>query len=136
MQLAAVDGQQVVLLLEDHQFVHPSFLEMVNSLLSSGQFKLTNKRFSSKKDSRLLLGFYIKVMFSYVLFKYVVGEVPGLYSTEELEPLLSSLKDQASQDGFTAPVLNYFSNREYTKIMYTRICACVISRFCVWIFCV
>ncbi|KAL0175175.1 hypothetical protein M9458_031143, partial [Cirrhinus mrigala] len=35
MQSAAVDGQQVVLLLEDHQFVHPSFLEMVNSLLSS-----------------------------------------------------------------------------------------------------
>ncbi|KAJ8280434.1 hypothetical protein GJAV_G00054510 [Gymnothorax javanicus] len=74
MQQAGIEGQQVVLLLEDHQFVHPSFLEMVNSLLSS-------------------------------------GEVPGLYSTEELEPLLSSLKDQASQDGFPGPIFNYFSCR-------------------------
>uniref|UniRef100_A0A8B9KYF0 Cytoplasmic dynein 2 heavy chain 1 n=1 Tax=Astyanax mexicanus TaxID=7994 RepID=A0A8B9KYF0_ASTMX len=73
MQFAGIDGQQTVLLLEDYQFVHPSFLEMVNSLLSS-------------------------------------GEVPGLYSAEELEPLLSSLKDQASQDGFTGPIFNYFSN--------------------------
>lgn len=36
MQLAGLEGQQVVLLLEDYQFVHPAFLEMVNSLLSSG----------------------------------------------------------------------------------------------------
>ncbi|MGH0159576.1 UNVERIFIED_CONTAM: hypothetical protein FKN15_075087 [Acipenser sinensis] len=75
MQLAGIEGQQVVLLLEDYQFVHFSFLEMVNSLLSS-------------------------------------GEVPGLYTTEELEPLLSPLKDQASQDGFTGPIFNYFSYRQ------------------------
>uniref|UniRef100_A0A3B4GDC8 Cytoplasmic dynein 2 heavy chain 1 n=1 Tax=Pundamilia nyererei TaxID=303518 RepID=A0A3B4GDC8_9CICH len=74
MQLAGLEGQQVVLLLEDYQFVHPAFLEMVNSLLSS-------------------------------------GEVPGLYTPEELEPLLSSLKDGASQDGFTGPLYNYFSHR-------------------------
>lgn len=36
MQLAGLEGQQVVLLLEDYQFVHSAFLEMVNSLLSSG----------------------------------------------------------------------------------------------------
>lgn len=36
MQLAGLEGQQVTLLLEDYQFVHPAFLEMVNSLLSSG----------------------------------------------------------------------------------------------------
>ncbi|XP_026049501.1 cytoplasmic dynein 2 heavy chain 1 isoform X1 [Astatotilapia calliptera] len=74
MQLAGLEGQQVVLLLEDYQFVHPAFLEMVNSLLSS-------------------------------------GEVPGLYTPEELEPLLSSLKDGASQDGFIGPLYNYFSHR-------------------------
>ncbi|XP_055023019.1 cytoplasmic dynein 2 heavy chain 1 [Boleophthalmus pectinirostris] len=74
MQLAGLDGQQVVLLLEDYQFVLPAFLEMVNSLLSS-------------------------------------GEVPGLYTPEELEPLLSPLKDAASQDGFTGPLYNYFSYR-------------------------
>lgn len=36
MQLAGLEGQQVVFLLEDYQFVHSAFLEMVNSLLSSG----------------------------------------------------------------------------------------------------
>uniref|UniRef100_A0A9J7YQK8 Cytoplasmic dynein 2 heavy chain 1 n=1 Tax=Cyprinus carpio carpio TaxID=630221 RepID=A0A9J7YQK8_CYPCA len=92
MQSAAVDGQQVVLLLEDHQFVHPSFLEMVNSLLSS-------------------------------------GEVPGLYSTEELEPLLSSLKDQASQDGFTGPVLNYFSHRVQQNLHVVLILDCTNEHF-------
>ncbi|XP_065136472.1 cytoplasmic dynein 2 heavy chain 1 [Paramisgurnus dabryanus] len=92
MQLAAVDGQQVVLLLEDHQFVHPSFLEMVNSLLSS-------------------------------------GEVPGLYSTEELEPLLSSLKDQASQDSFTAPILNYFSHRVQQNLHVVLIMDCTNEHF-------
>lgn len=40
---------------------------------------------------------------------HLSGEVPGLYSPEELEPLLSPLKDAASQDGFTGPLYNYFS---------------------------
>uniref|UniRef100_A0A3P8WNV8 Cytoplasmic dynein 2 heavy chain 1 n=1 Tax=Cynoglossus semilaevis TaxID=244447 RepID=A0A3P8WNV8_CYNSE len=40
MQLAGLEGHQVVLLLEDYQFVHPAFLEMVNSLLSSGVLSL------------------------------------------------------------------------------------------------
>ncbi|XP_072706738.1 cytoplasmic dynein 2 heavy chain 1 isoform X3 [Ciconia boyciana] len=74
MELAGIEGQQVVLLLEDYQFVHSTFLEMINSLLSS-------------------------------------GEVPGLYKIEELEPLLSPLKDQASQDGFTGLIFNYFTYR-------------------------
>lgn len=43
-----------------------------------------------------------------------IGEVSGLYTIEELEPLLSPLKDQASQDGFTGPVFNYFT---YSKWM-------------------
>ncbi|XP_064157010.1 dynein cytoplasmic 2 heavy chain 1 isoform X2 [Anguilla rostrata] len=87
MQLAGIEGQQVVLLLEDYQFVHPSFLEMVNSLLSS-------------------------------------GEVPGLYSTEELEPLLSSLKDQASQDGFPGPIFNYFAYRIQQNLHVVLIMDC------------
>ncbi|NXV90779.1 DYHC2 protein, partial [Calonectris borealis] len=74
MELAGIEAQQVVLMLEDYQFVHSTFLEMINSLLSS-------------------------------------GEVPGLYKIEELEPLLSPLKDQASQDGFTGPIFNYFTYR-------------------------
>ncbi|KAI1893942.1 hypothetical protein AGOR_G00128840 [Albula goreensis] len=93
MQLAGVEGQQVVLLLEDYQFVHPSFLEMVNSLLSSGQ------------------------------------EVPGLYTTEELEPLLASLKDQASQDGFPGPVFNYFAYRIQQNLHVVLIMDCTNPNF-------
>ncbi|GLH06946.1 Dynein heavy chain, cytoplasmic, partial [Gryllus bimaculatus] len=37
MQLAGVEGQQLCLLLEDHQMVDMTFLDMVNSLLSSGE---------------------------------------------------------------------------------------------------
>lgn len=51
-------------------------------------------------------------------FKFIleIGEVPGLYKIEELEPLLSPLKDQASQDGFTGPVFNYFTYRMWTEL--------------------
>jgi len=37
IQLAGVEGQQVYLLLEDHQITDIAFLDMVNSLLSSGE---------------------------------------------------------------------------------------------------
>jgi dynein heavy chain 2 len=60
MQLAGIEGEQVVLLLEDHQFIEPQFLEMINSLLSS-------------------------------------GEVPGLYTPEELDPILGPLRDMHPQ---------------------------------------
>ena len=74
MQLTGIEGEQAVLVLEDHQFIDPSFLELVNSLLSS-------------------------------------GEVPGLYTPEELEPLLTPLRDQASQDGFRGTLFSYFASR-------------------------
>jgi hypothetical protein len=76
MQMAGIDGKQVVLLLEDHQFVDQQFLELVNSLLSA-------------------------------------GEVPGLYSHEELEPLLAPIKDQASEAGFRGTLVQYFASRKY-----------------------
>jgi len=37
LQQAGIDGQPTVVLLEDHQLVDPSFLEMINSLLSAGE---------------------------------------------------------------------------------------------------
>eukprot|EP00743_Colponemidia_sp_Colp-15_P007052 GILK01007609.1.p1 GENE.GILK01007609.1~~GILK01007609.1.p1 ORF type:complete len:2172 (-),score=437.61 GILK01007609.1:43-6558(-) len=37
LQTAGVEGQPLVLLLEDHQFVQPAFLELFNSLLSAGE---------------------------------------------------------------------------------------------------
>uniref|UniRef100_A0AAV2J329 Cytoplasmic dynein 2 heavy chain 1 n=1 Tax=Knipowitschia caucasica TaxID=637954 RepID=A0AAV2J329_KNICA len=92
MQLAGLEGQQVVLLIEDYQFVHTSFLEMVNSLLSS-------------------------------------GEVPGLYTPEELEPLLSPLKNAASQDGFTGPLYNYFSHKIQQNLHIVLIMDCCDPNF-------
>lgn len=76
MQTAGIDGEQVVLLLEDHQFVEPQFLELINSLLSA-------------------------------------GEVPGLYTQEELEPLLTPLRDMASEVGFRGTLISFFASREY-----------------------
>lgn len=73
MQLSGIEGEQVVLILEDHQ-VDASFLELINSLLSA-------------------------------------GEVPGLYTPEELEPLLGPLRDLASQDGFRGTLVSYFASR-------------------------
>ena len=72
MQMAAVDGQRVFLLLEDHNLNDSRFLDMINSLLSS-------------------------------------GEVPGLYSPEELEPLLTPLREKASNDGFSGNLISYFA---------------------------
>lgn len=37
LQQAGIEGQQMIILLEDHQLVDPSFLEMINSLLSAGE---------------------------------------------------------------------------------------------------
>ena len=76
MQLAGIEGEQVVLLLEDHQFIEPQFLEMINSLLSS-------------------------------------GEVPGLYTPEELDPILGPLRDMASEAGFRGTMVNYFTSSKF-----------------------
>ncbi|CAG0883700.1 unnamed protein product [Cyprideis torosa] len=39
------------------------------------------------------------------------GEVPGLFPPEEMEPLLSKIKQQASHEGFRGPPLAFFSLR-------------------------
>jgi len=83
MQTAGIEGQQVVLLLEDHQFVDAQFLELTNSLLSA-------------------------------------GEVPGLYTPEELEPLLAPLKDQASDAGFRGTIAQYFASRMYKTTAHLK----------------
>ncbi|XP_076467409.1 LOW QUALITY PROTEIN: cytoplasmic dynein 2 heavy chain 1-like [Babylonia areolata] len=79
MQQAGVEGEQVVLLLEDHQFVEPQFLELINSLLSA-------------------------------------GEVPGLYTQEEIEPLLSPLKEMASDAGFRGSMVQFFASRVMSNL--------------------
>jgi dynein heavy chain 2, cytosolic len=62
MQIAGVKGEQTILVVEDFQIVSSSVLEVINSLLSS-------------------------------------GEVPGLYTHEELEPMLSPLREEMQEDG-------------------------------------
>lgn len=71
LQIAGVEGKGAVLFLEDYQLVKPEFLQLLNSLLGS-------------------------------------GEVPGLYLSEEIEPLLASLADQMRQDGKYKTLYDYF----------------------------
>ena len=73
MQQAGIEDEQVVLVLEDHQFEGTDFLELINSLLSA-------------------------------------GEIPGLYTPEELEPVLAPLRDQASDAGFRGTLAQYFAS--------------------------
>jgi len=54
--MSAVEAQNTVLFIEDHQILQDEFLEYLNSLISA-------------------------------------GEVPGLYTPQELEPIYTSLKD-------------------------------------------
>ncbi|XP_042221258.1 cytoplasmic dynein 2 heavy chain 1-like isoform X2 [Homarus americanus] len=74
MQSAGVEGEQVLLLLEDHHLVSSAFLEIINSLL-------------------------------------MAGEVPGLYTPEELDPLLMPLRDQAAHENFRGSQYAYFASR-------------------------
>ena len=85
MQTTGIEGEQVVLLLEDYQFVDGQFLELVNSLLSA-------------------------------------GEVPGLYTPEELEPLLGPLRDMASDENFRGTVAQFFA--QSTTLSVLSFCLC------------
>lgn len=94
MQQGGLEGEQVLLLIEDHQLTEPQFLELTNSLLSS-------------------------------------GEVPGLYSPEELEPLLVPLRDLASEAGHRGPVANFFAQRVLANLHVALIMDCTNSTFTV-----
>jgi len=71
MQEAGIEGQQMIVLLEDHQLLEAAFLELVNSLLSA-------------------------------------GEIPGLYSPEELEPLLAPIREDCLQENFKVESVEIF----------------------------
>ncbi|CAL1265870.1 unnamed protein product [Larinioides sclopetarius] len=74
MQMAGIEGKEVLLLLEDYQILDDEFLELIDSLLSS-------------------------------------GDVPGLYTPQELEPLLNPLKDLSLQEGFRGSPSAFFAQR-------------------------
>ncbi|XP_013392185.1 cytoplasmic dynein 2 heavy chain 1, partial [Lingula anatina] len=92
MQKTGIDDEQVVLLLEDNQLVHPAFLELINSLLSA-------------------------------------GEVPGLYTPEELDPLLAPLRDTASEAGYRGPLHGYFASRIQANLHVVLIMDCTNANF-------
>ncbi|CAM4781010.1 unnamed protein product [Rotaria magnacalcarata] len=79
LQNAGVDGEQCVLLMEDYQFMESTFVELINSLLSS-------------------------------------GEVPGLYTPDELEAILSPLREESSQENFRGTMVQYFAQRVKTNL--------------------
>ncbi|KAK3283536.1 hypothetical protein CYMTET_8768 [Cymbomonas tetramitiformis] len=76
-----VEGIGVVLLLEDHQFVVPAILEIVNSVLSG-------------------------------------GEVPGLFTNEELEPMLAPLREEMATSGFQHKNLYSFFTARVKKNLH------------------
>lgn len=92
MQVAGIDGENIILLIEDHQMVEPVFLELINSLLCA-------------------------------------GDVPGLYTSEELEPLLSPLREQAMQEEFRGPLYAYFAHRVMKHLHVVLIMDCTSSSF-------
>jgi len=79
LQNAGVEGEQCVLLMEDYQFIEPTFVELINSLLSA-------------------------------------GEIPGLYSPDELEAILSPLREDSSQENFRGTMVQYFAQRVKTNL--------------------
>uniref|UniRef100_H2ZEZ5 Uncharacterized protein n=1 Tax=Ciona savignyi TaxID=51511 RepID=H2ZEZ5_CIOSA len=44
------------------------------------------------------------------------GEVPGLYNSEELDPLLTPLKDEASEAGHRGPLYAYFAKKVMSNL--------------------
>lgn len=75
LQKVGVENKRVILFLEDHQFVEKDVLQMVNSLISS-------------------------------------GEVHGLFSNQELESILSPLKEELASKGIShANLFQYFTSR-------------------------
>ena len=92
MQVAGIEGENVILLIEDHQMVEQVFLELINSLLCA-------------------------------------GDVPGLYTSEELEPILSPLREQAMQEEFRGPLYAYFAHRVMKYLHVVLIMDCTSSSF-------
>lgn len=40
------------------------------------------------------------------------GEIPGLYAPDELESILSPLREESSQEGFRGTMVQYFAQRK------------------------
>lgn len=92
MRKSGVEDEPILLVLEDHHFVESSFMEMINSLLST-------------------------------------GDVPGLYAQNELEPLLSPLKDLASEYGWRGTLYSFFTSRVRANLRVVLVMDCAADDF-------
>ena len=84
LETAGLKGEHVVLFVEDFQITKESILEMINSLLSS-------------------------------------GEVPGMYTHEELEPVMSTMRKIMSEVGSTRTPYEFFVSR-VKKYLHVVLC--------------
>ena len=92
MQTAGVEGEQVFLLIEDHNLIDVQFLDLINSLLSS-------------------------------------GEVPGLYTPEELEPIITPLREMANNDGYSGDLYSYYAQSVLKNLHIILIMDCKRNTF-------
>ena len=92
MQLAGVEEEQIFFLLEDNNFEDSQFLDLINSLLSS-------------------------------------GEIPGLYSPEEMEPLLTPLKQNASNEGYSGDAISFFAKNVRKNLHIILVMDCSSPQF-------
>ncbi|XP_075248310.1 cytoplasmic dynein 2 heavy chain 1-like [Convolutriloba macropyga] len=57
------------------------------------------------------------------------GEVAGLYTPEELEPLLSPLRERASEEGYQGTIFSFFAKRVQANMHVVLIFDCSSSEF-------
>lgn len=74
VQKAVVQNVRIVLTVEDHHIIHEAFLEILNSLVSS-------------------------------------GDVSSLFAPEEVEAMLSSLREEVASEGFVGTTAGFFVDR-------------------------
>ena len=77
--LSGIENKQCVLYMEDHQIVENAFLEDINSMLR--------------------LASTVEVIVRHCIVFCSAGEVPGLYTTQELDPLLNEIKEAFGAQG-------------------------------------
>ena len=80
------------MMIEDQNLIDDQFLDLVNSLLSS-------------------------------------GEIPGLYSPEEMEPLLTPLKQNASNAGYSGDVFSFFARNVKKNLHIALVMDCSSQDF-------
>ena len=79
-------------MIEDHNIIDTEMLDLLNSLLSS-------------------------------------GEIPGLYSPEELEPLMTPLKQAATNVGYSGDLIAFFAKNVQTNLHIILVMDCSNPQF-------